>query len=370
MKKINKYAKEAATDLFFVSNLCMMFVPFSSTLWVKRLSRKQGARLRNFWLKMWIDINSWGVRNIPGVKLNVEGIENVPEDASFLILSDHHSWTDIWTIFRAFIKWGPRYSAKAALFNIPVLGWAMRGFSHIPLKRGDERPTQNWIVTIAEAFYGKSKLLDRFVKSISHISMDDFRQKMLYRQIAKAQVRDMGAIQNALKDLDEEGLPFSIVVFIPGTRWMKEKWEKARENGKPGTCFANTLPPKAGALTQLLKLLYGRLDGVALVNIAYTHHGGKRKLDSRTKLFRTFAQGDLQEANMYIEWIPISQLPELKGDMKAEAYYREVKYWLLEVWQRVDDRLGNFVKTGSFENTGEAAAEDDAQRHIKKTAIR
>jgi len=348
-KEIRKYAREIAAIEWCVGCLVTMFIPMATTFPIKYLSKERGARVRNFWVRKWSSQNMWAVRNILGMEIHTTGLENVPKNAKVLWLSDHHAWADIPLLLEILQDWMPRFTAKGNLFKVPFLGWAMRMLGHIPLRRGDmgdERETQNWIVSIAVAFKGKSALLDRFVHSLSGISMDEFRERILGKQRAKAQVDDQRRLTAALADLMFEYLLYSFIIFLTGTRRTEEKYAQSREEcekkGLPQ--YKHVLRPRVGALVQLLAHLHHDLDGVAFVNIGYTHEDGTRNLRDDTKSFRTLVQGGLTRADIHVRWVPISQVPKPDKD-----YYNTIKIWSQEMWKEVDDALGRFIRTGSFE---------------------
>ena len=70
-------------------------------------------------------------------RLQVSGLEHVPERGAFIIASNHISFID-----PPLVGWAAlpvrslRYLAKRELFRIPLLGWFMRNVGVIPLDRG------------------------------------------------------------------------------------------------------------------------------------------------------------------------------------------------------------------------------------------
>ena len=52
----------------------------------------------------------------------------------YIAVSNHESWADIFLI--SHFPWEMKWLSKAALFNIPVMGWLMRMAGDIPVKRG------------------------------------------------------------------------------------------------------------------------------------------------------------------------------------------------------------------------------------------
>lgn len=70
--------------------------------------------------------------------LRVEGLEHVPASGPALIACNHLSYLDPLTNAQAVVDAGrrPRFLAKQELFDIPVVGTALRGAGQIPVRRG------------------------------------------------------------------------------------------------------------------------------------------------------------------------------------------------------------------------------------------
>jgi 1-acyl-sn-glycerol-3-phosphate acyltransferase len=68
-------------------------------------------------------------------RIRVRGREHVPPKGGFILASNHISWYDPPIVG----SWCPRqvyFFAKAELFAIPLLGWAIRRTNALPVKRG------------------------------------------------------------------------------------------------------------------------------------------------------------------------------------------------------------------------------------------
>jgi 1-acyl-sn-glycerol-3-phosphate acyltransferase len=67
-----------------------------------------------------------------------EGIEHIPSSGPALIACNHASYLDPWANAYAVLKAGrrPRFMAKQELFEIPIVGRALRGAHMIPVSRG------------------------------------------------------------------------------------------------------------------------------------------------------------------------------------------------------------------------------------------
>ena len=69
-----------------------------------------------------------------GVRLDVLGAENIDPNRNYIIVSNHRSYTDIFTASWS-VPLDFRWLAKSSLFRIPLLGFAMRICGYIPVER-------------------------------------------------------------------------------------------------------------------------------------------------------------------------------------------------------------------------------------------
>lgn len=78
------------------------------------------------------------ILKVSGAIVTVEGIENVPTDRPCILVSNHQSFFDIWSLL-AILPIQFRFAAKDSLFRLPFLGWHLRRSGNIPIHRGDPR---------------------------------------------------------------------------------------------------------------------------------------------------------------------------------------------------------------------------------------
>jgi 1-acyl-sn-glycerol-3-phosphate acyltransferase len=66
------------------------------------------------------------------------GAENLPTDSGFVACSNHLSYLDPLTLAHFLVDhgWPPRFLAKQAVFELPVVGRIVAGAGQIPVKRG------------------------------------------------------------------------------------------------------------------------------------------------------------------------------------------------------------------------------------------
>jgi 1-acyl-sn-glycerol-3-phosphate acyltransferase len=72
-----------------------------------------------------------------GVTVEIEGLENVPAEGSFVVMSTHCSHFDIPSLIYA-VPRQFRIVAKKELFRIPVLGWVMAAAGYVKVDRSNK----------------------------------------------------------------------------------------------------------------------------------------------------------------------------------------------------------------------------------------
>jgi 1-acyl-sn-glycerol-3-phosphate acyltransferase len=78
----------------------------------------------------------WGswLAALNGLTLRVEGLERIPTDRSYVYISNHVSFADMWALC-ALIPDSMRFVAKKELFDIPLFGHALKAARHIRIDR-------------------------------------------------------------------------------------------------------------------------------------------------------------------------------------------------------------------------------------------
>lgn len=82
---------------------------------------------------------SWLILKTSGIRVKVEGLENVDPNRTTIYCANHPSAMDI-PILLLTLPVQFRFLAKRPLFHIPFLGWHLRRSGHIPVDR--ERPRE------------------------------------------------------------------------------------------------------------------------------------------------------------------------------------------------------------------------------------
>jgi 1-acyl-sn-glycerol-3-phosphate acyltransferase len=89
-----------------------------------------------------------------GVRVRVEGLENIRPDGSYVFIANHLSYMDT-PVALAHIPVQFRFLAKRGLFQIPFLGTHLARAGHVPVPREDPRAAVKTMQLAAEAIQSK-----------------------------------------------------------------------------------------------------------------------------------------------------------------------------------------------------------------------
>lgn len=86
-------------------------------------------------------VRYWGkaICRIGGVRVTVEGLENLTPGQPYIFAANHQSQIDI-PALQGYFDTGFKWLAKKELFRVPVWGTAMRKAGYIPVDRSHGRP--------------------------------------------------------------------------------------------------------------------------------------------------------------------------------------------------------------------------------------
>jgi 1-acyl-sn-glycerol-3-phosphate acyltransferase len=75
-----------------------------------------------------------GIIGVCGIRVRIEGLENLAGLKSYILVANHQSFFDIFAC-AAYMPGEPRFVAKKELMKIPVIGYAMQRGGHIIIDR-------------------------------------------------------------------------------------------------------------------------------------------------------------------------------------------------------------------------------------------
>lgn len=160
--------------------IMLLGIIFDSVIWPG--NRHMYRKSEQFW--------AWTLMKLGGVKLEISGQENLPENETVVYMANHQSDLDWPVIFMA-IPGQYLFLAKKELFDVPVFGTYMRIQKYIPIERDKIRKSLKtyedvvgWIksgtsiVIYPEGTRSYNKELQRF-KSFSFAFLQDARVRVV-----------------------------------------------------------------------------------------------------------------------------------------------------------------------------------------------
>jgi 1-acyl-sn-glycerol-3-phosphate acyltransferase len=129
-----RYYLSYLRSLVFTNPLIYFFTAFCGTVSLVGSIVDSGGRWQHFCARMW----SWLILKVSGIRVRVEGLENVKPGETAIYCSNHSSAMDIPILF-VYLPVQFRFLAKRSLFHLPFLGWHLRRSGHIAVDRGRPR---------------------------------------------------------------------------------------------------------------------------------------------------------------------------------------------------------------------------------------
>ena len=93
-----------------------------------------------------------------GVKVHLEGLDNIDPDEAYVFAANHQSQFDIFALL-GHLPTQFRWLAKIELFRIPIFGAAMRGAGYIPIDRRNRKEAFKSIDRAAERVRGGTSIV-------------------------------------------------------------------------------------------------------------------------------------------------------------------------------------------------------------------
>ena len=93
--------------------------------------------ITNIFSAFWASVYLW---LMPAWSVKIRGRDKLSLAKNYVFVANHQSQLDILVLYRLLFPY--RWVSKAAVFNLPFIGWNMRLNGDIPLKRGDRSSIQ------------------------------------------------------------------------------------------------------------------------------------------------------------------------------------------------------------------------------------
>lgn len=233
----------------------------------------------------WIGFNLWWMRLWLKPEVHITVPDNLSPQQSWLVISNHRSWTDIFMLLMALHRRipMPRFFLKRQLIWIPIVGlafWAlefpfMRRFSREQIARNP-----------------KLAAIDRTATE---------------RMCRKARNN-----------------PIAIFNFVEGTRFSVLKRDAQQSP------YRHLLRPKAGGVAQVLSLLGSQMDGILDVTISYTNP---------SPTFWGFLCGNEAPITLHARQLDIPQWMYASNNHDQKQHKERFHTWINSLWLEKDGLL-------------------------------
>lgn len=256
--------------------LSVLFIPFS----------KKTFREANRWLSdAWCGLVGTVARGFYGTKLIITG-EAIPNAENAIVIINHQEMADItymWMYARQKERLGDlKWFVKNVLKYVPGVGWGMLFLDCLFVKR-------DW-------------------------------------------TKDRDSIEQTFSTINDEKLPFWLMLFAEGTRFNHEKVPKSQEiaRKKGVEPFQHVLFPRPKGFTSSVQGLRDNIKAVYDITIGY--------YDGIPTLWQ-YLKGTHTTAHIHVRRFPMAELPEEP---------EELNRWLIDRYREKDALLEEFFVNKAF----------------------
>jgi len=289
IKKYFLYPLRGIVNLFIVLfvtiflPICIYTIAFVVWIIPNKSWKRRGMLFLQRFSVYWIDVVFAMVYWTSYKKWDISGPKSLRKDQSYLLISNHVGWMDIFILSYALHRKTPPikfFLKKQLLWTLPFAGLAtyILGYPFM------ERPSSSQI-----------------------------------RKNPNLRTRDVETTRKACEKI--KIYPTTLINYVEGTRFSEEK--RLRKNSP----YRNLLPPKAGGLATVLEVLQGHLAGV--INATIVH---KPKVITLWQ----FCCGNFDKIICHYEVIPIDQVNWGHYHENREDRI-QFQAWLNTLWREKDD---------------------------------
>ncbi len=245
--------------------------------------RKFCGRIMIGCAESWIAVNIWVIDTFYEVTWDIEGLDQIQNRGSYLVISNHLSWLDIPVLQYLFNRRIPflRFFLKSELFYIPVFGFVWWALDFPFMKR--------------------------------------FSSEYLLRHPQK-RGQDLATTKKSVEKF--RGSPVSVLNFLEGTRFTPAK---KRKQDSP---YRHLLHPKIGGIAYVLQAMGDQFHAIVDVTIHYP--------DGVINIWKAM-RGHWKKVLVRIRVIPIPAWA-VEGDYLNDREHRnKMQRWIRGLWQEKDE---------------------------------
>jgi 1-acyl-sn-glycerol-3-phosphate acyltransferase len=253
----------------------------------------------------WVKGNSAIMHSTQTTRWDIQGLENLDMNHSYLVVSNHRSWTDIFVLQHVFQGRIPflKFFLKQELIWVPLLGIAWWALDFPFMKRYSR-----------EFLEKHPELRGKDIQTTRH-HCEKFKK-----------------------------YPVSVINFLEGTRFKPEKLSKQNSP------YKHLLRPKAGGVALVLAAMGETLHQVVDVTVLYPHNSHK-------KLFWALLSGQLPEIVVRVQTLPIPENVAGRDYLSDSAYQEQIQTWVNTLWQDKDAVIAEIFSEKGIAKTETSQAE-------------
>jgi 1-acyl-sn-glycerol-3-phosphate acyltransferase len=232
----------------------------------------------------WIFCNNLNLKITNNIDWDVKGLDGLKRDSWYLVLANHQSWVDILVLQKIFHKKIPmlKFFLKKELIWVPVLGLAWWALDFPFMKR-----------------YSRARI----------------------KKEPELKGKDIEITRQACQKF--KTVPVSIMNFVEGTRFTKEK------HRKQASPYNHLLKPKAGGVAFVLAAMGEHLHHVLDITIVYPVGPNN---------FWALLCGKINRIKVTVESLPLTE--DILGDYFENREFRDRYHdWLNTLWHEKDNRI-------------------------------
>jgi len=244
----------------------------------------------------WLTGNTGWMRLTQKTQWDVQGVEGLNYHGWYLVVSNHQSWVDILVMQRLLNRRIPllKFFIKRELIKVPFMGLAW------------------WALDYPFLYRHSSEYL---------------------KEHPEQKGKDYEATRKACEKFGT--VPTSVMNFLEGTRFTKEKRDKQNSE------YKFLLRPKSGGLALALDVLGEKFNSMLDITIVYP---------DGIPTFWEFLCGKVKRITVRIRTIEIPK-QFLHGDYEGDPVFREAMHkWVKQLWQEKDLQIESLrKKAGAIE---------------------
>ncbi|HQN17869.1 MAG TPA: acyltransferase [Syntrophobacteraceae bacterium] len=239
------------------------------------------GRLLNAIGQCWIGCNNLGLRLTKEIRWKVEGTDGLSPNDWYLVVANHQTWVDIIVLQKILHRKIPmlKFFLKRELIWVPILGiawWAL------------DFPFMRRTSSVQKDFETTREACEKFKR-----------------------------------------IPVSVMNFLEGTRFTREKQEKQKSP------YKHLLKPKSGGIALVLGTMGNQLRSILDVTIVYP--------DGVQDIW-AFLCSQSMTIEVRVRQLPVSR--ELIGDFLADREFRRrFNSWLNTLWAEKDQLIETLLQT-------------------------